>query len=201
MSGLLTGHPTVAASRLLSFGFMEGVLPSVASDERLTPDPLYLSLHAEFGFTIDLAASRENAKCARFYTREDNALSRTWGNESCWLNHPWSQTPAWVEKSWREALAGTPLIVMLLPDNRTHQPFWQTLVEPFRETSLSGVQLRARFLPGRQHYGTPADPLAKRRRRPKHGAVLLIWRRILSRGSEAPSPAQSVQLELPVVTQ
>lgn len=187
-----------AVSRLLSFGFMDGVLPSIASDERLTPDPLFLSLHAEFGFTVDLAASRENAKCGRFYTRADNALSRSWGIENCWLNHPWSQTPAWVEKSWREALAGTPLIVMLLPDNRTHQPFWQTLVEPFRETSLNGVQLRARFLPGRQHYGTPEDPLAKRRRRPKHGAVLLIWRRLLSKQSEAPSPAQCVQLELPV---
>lgn len=198
MSVLPPVRTTVAGSRLLSFGFMEGVLPSVASDERLTPDPLYLSLHAEFGFTTDLTASRENAKCARFYTRDDNALSRTWGVENCWLNHPWSQTPAWVEKSWREAFAGTPLIVMLLPDNRTHQPFWQTLVEPFRETSLNGVQLRARFLPGRQHYGTPEDPLAKRRRRPKHGAVLLIWRRITSGGSEAPSPVQSVQLELAV---
>lgn len=183
------------AARLLSFGFMDRVLPSVASDERLTPADLYESLHAEFGFTIDLAASSENAKCARFYTKADNALSLTWGTENCWLNHPWSQTPAWVEKSWREALAGTPLVVMLLPDNRTHQPFWQTLVEPFRETSLNGVQLRARFLPGRQHYGTPEDPLAKRRRRPKHGAVLLIWRRLVGR---PPSPSHSVQLELPV---
>ena len=68
-----------AVSRLLSFGFMDGVLPSIASDERLTPDPLYLSLHAEFGFTVDLAASRENAKCGRFYTRADNALSPSSG--------------------------------------------------------------------------------------------------------------------------
>ncbi len=190
------GGTAVSASRLLSFGFMARVLPSVASDERLTPDPLFQSLHAEFGFTIDLAASAENAKCARFFTREDDALSRSWGIENCWLNHPWSQTPAWVEKAWREALAGTPLIVMLLPDNRTHQPFWQTLVEPFRETSLTGVQLRARFLPGRQHYGTPEDPQARRRRRPKHGAVLLIWRRVQSDAAEAPCPSGPAQLEL-----
>lgn len=182
-------------ARLLSFGFMNRVLPSIASDERFTPADLYASLHAEFGFTFDLAASSANAKCARFFTKADNALAKTWGDENCWLNHPWSQTPAWVEKAWREALAGTPLIVMLLADNRTHQPFWQTLVEPFRETTLNGVQLRARFLPGRQHYGTPADPLAKRRRRPKHGAVLLIWRRLVGR---PPSPSRSVQLELPV---
>ncbi|HEY1086548.1 MAG TPA: hypothetical protein VGE37_02595, partial [Archangium sp.] len=41
----------------LSFGFMDRVLPSILSDERLTPDPVFQPLHSEFCFTIDIAAS------------------------------------------------------------------------------------------------------------------------------------------------
>lgn len=161
-----------------AFRFLERVRPAVATDTRLTPDSLFAPLHREFGFTLDVAADASNAKCERFFTERDNALVRSWGVNNCWCNHPWSQTPAWVEKCWRESLAGTPLCVMLLPDNRTHQRFWSTLVEPFRETIFAGVKLRVRFLPGRPHFGTPADPLAKRKKHPKHGCALLIWRRV-----------------------
>jgi hypothetical protein len=72
------------------------------------------------------------------------------------------------------------------------------LVEPFREKVLhvedGSVSLTTRFLPGRQHFGTPADPHARRRARPKHGCVLLVFRHIepvleLVTGGEAPQLA------------
>ena len=37
-------------------------------DDRATHPDLFASLDARFGFTVDVAASPHNTKCARFYT-------------------------------------------------------------------------------------------------------------------------------------
>ena len=105
------------------FGFTESLLPALEEDERFTPTPLFNSLREEFGFTLDVAATAANARCPAFHTQVDNGLFSSWARHRAWCNHPWSQTPAWVEKAWREVVLGCPLIVMLMPDNRTHQRF------------------------------------------------------------------------------
>lgn len=75
------------------------------------------------------------------------------------------------------------LVVMLLPANRTEQPFWQRLVEPFRDRApLDGITLTSRFLPGRLRFGMPASyQLARSRKggdRPPFGCLLLTWSRV-----------------------
>lgn len=152
---------------------------SLPNDERLTPAALFEPLHAEHRFTVDVAASATNALCARYFTAADSGLAASWRGERVWCNPPWSQIPWWLEKGWSELRAGCPLAVFLLPDNRTHQRWWQTLVEPFRDRVLGGaLSLRSQFLPNRVHFGTPADPLALRKRRPRCGVVLLTFSRV-----------------------
>lgn len=62
-----------------------------------TPDDLYATLNEEFHFTIDAAASKDNAKCAQYFTEEDSALSETacWDTgslqHSVWVNPPYRQ--------------------------------------------------------------------------------------------------------------
>lgn len=138
-------------------------------------------MHREYAFSLDVAATAANALCARYCTAETSGLIASWAGERVWCNPPWSQLPWWVEKAWREVRAKCPLVVMLLPDNRTHQRWWQTLVEPVRDRQLDGpVGLRTRFLPGRVHFGTPDDPQAQRRGRPRCGVVLAIFERTSS---------------------
>ncbi len=141
-------------------------------DDRRTPDSLWLPLHAEFGFTLDAAASAENAKCERFFTAADDGLSYSWQGERVWCNPPYSDCGAWVNKARIEFIHGCDLIVMLLPANRTEQGWWQEHVEPMRQLNL----VRSRFLPGRIRFdvpeGTYTDP---RGNRPPFGCVLLIW--------------------------
>lgn len=48
-----------------------------------TPQNLFDELNAEFNFTLDAAASPENAKCERFFTEEQNALCQNWGVKPC----------------------------------------------------------------------------------------------------------------------
>ena len=81
-----------------------------------TPRALFEQLHAEFGFTLDAAASAENALLPTFLTEADDALSRVWrGTVFC--NPPYGQfeLPKWVAKAREEAASGRALVVMLLP--------------------------------------------------------------------------------------
>ena len=48
------------------------------SEEWGTPQELFNRLNQEFNFTLDICASKENAKCHKYYTKED-ALKQEWG--------------------------------------------------------------------------------------------------------------------------
>lgn len=153
-------------------------------DDRRTPDSLWLPLNERYQFTLDVAASPENAKCDRYYTREDDGLTQSWAGERVWCNPPYSDCRAWVAKAWQsmnDPRGGAELVVMLLPANRCEQSWWQSLVEPWRDGRVEvhrGVTLTTDFLPGRLRFdvpdGTYSDP---RGNRPPFGCVLLTWRR------------------------
>ncbi len=49
------------------------------SEEWGTPQGLFDRLNKEFHFTFDICASKENAKCPRYYTKEEDALKQEWG--------------------------------------------------------------------------------------------------------------------------
>jgi len=139
-------------------------------DDRETPDKLFRELNKEFHFTIDVAASQANTKCDRFYDLNANGLTKDWHNERVWCNPPYSDLAPWVSKAYHETNAE--VIVMLLPANRTEQPFWQLCVEPFRDR---GGRLTTRFISGRLRFGNPG--LKPTTGGAPFGSVLLVWRR------------------------
>lgn len=61
------------------------------NDERRTPPELFAKLDAQFHFTIDVAASAENAKVAVYWTKTDNALEQDWTGHVAWCNPPYSR--------------------------------------------------------------------------------------------------------------
>lgn len=75
------------------------------SDEFGTPDWLFQQLDQEFKFTIDAAATKENTKLPRFWTKEDNALKQNWDYERVFCNPPYSRGN--VELFFRYALYET----------------------------------------------------------------------------------------------
>lgn len=62
---------------------MNSVLFSSNSDEWSTPQDLFDELDAEFHFTLDPCATKQNAKCKKFYTAEDDGLEKSWGGVFC----------------------------------------------------------------------------------------------------------------------
>jgi phage N-6-adenine-methyltransferase len=146
-------------------------------DSRGTSPELFDMLNARFDFSVDVAASRSNAKCRRYFTSEDDGLMQPWAGERVWCNPPYSGIAPWIEKAWMECDSAD-LIAMLLPANRTEQPWWQTLVEPYRD---NGSGLRVEFLAGRHRFtklDTFIDLFGRPRgggERPPFGCCLLIW--------------------------
>jgi phage N-6-adenine-methyltransferase len=166
-------HPQQTAQRGASL-FPELADLTDEGDDRGTDPALFAALNERFGFTLDVAASHENAKCARYYTRDDDGLARPWGRERVWCNPPYSQIRPWIQKAWNERymMLVPELVVMLLPANRTEQSWWQELVEPHRDR---GGPLRVEFLPGRPRFVQRPGLTAAKGDRPPFGCCLLIW--------------------------
>lgn len=87
-----------------------------------TPDDLYNPLHQEFGFTLDVCATSENAKCENHFTQEDDGLDQSWAGHICWMNPPFGTQGKWVKKAFDEAQRGA-TVVCLLPA-RTNTNWW-----------------------------------------------------------------------------
>ena len=76
------------------------------SEEWGTPQELFNRLNKEFNFTIDICASKENTKCPKYYTKEEDALKQEWGGV-IWMNPPYGrQIGNWVKKAKEIARQG-----------------------------------------------------------------------------------------------
>ena len=57
---------------------MNEALFSSSRDDWETPPEFFAALNEEFRFTLDVCALPETAKCAAYFTPEDDGLSRAW---------------------------------------------------------------------------------------------------------------------------
>ncbi len=139
-------------------------------DERATTPEMFAALERRFRFTIDACATARNTKCVRYWSPAEDGLAQDWTGERVFCNPPYSSIEPWVAKANESPNAE--LIVMLLPANRTEQPWWQRLVEPRRDLS-DGI--RCEFLPGRPRFICFGETEVLPNQRPPFGCCLLIW--------------------------
>lgn len=106
-----------------------------------TPRHVFDALHSEFGFSVDVAASADNALCSRFYTEQEDGLAQSWGGEVCWMNPPYgTQIKHWVAKARRESERGA-TVVGLIPA-RTDTRWWHEHIEGRAEVRFIKGRLR-----------------------------------------------------------
>lgn len=109
-----------------------------------TPQEFFDGLNKEFGFTLDVCATKENAKCAKFYTKEDDGLCKNWHGEVCWMNPPYGrEIGKWVKKASETNSYFGNTIVCLLPA-RTDTKWFHDYI--YGKTEI-------RFLKGRLKFG------------------------------------------------
>ncbi|WP_165820836.1 DNA N-6-adenine-methyltransferase [Pueribacillus theae] len=88
---------------------------SSRSSDWETPQDFFDELDKEFNFTLDPCASHTNAKCDKYFTKEDNGLLQDWSGETVFMNPPYGrEIKDWVRKAYEESLKGT-TVVCLLP--------------------------------------------------------------------------------------
>jgi hypothetical protein len=140
----------------------------VDEDDRRTPPALWEEIQRRWGpHTVDVAANAENALLPRFYDRARDGLRQCWDGENAFGNIPFSNIRPWLEKAWDSNALG---VTLLLPANRTDQPFWAELVEPYRDRP--GSRLMTHFPRGRPRFLSGS---MKNSSSPKFGIVLLRW--------------------------
>lgn len=111
-----------------------------------TPRDFWEGLNAEFRFTLDAAASHENALCPAYFTEESNGLAQDWTG-TVWVNPPYGrQISQWIEKSYQESRKGV-TVVMLIPA-RTDTKAWHEVIFPHAEV---------RFVRGRLKFGAATE--------------------------------------------
>ena len=112
------------------------------TSEWATPQDFFDKLNAEFHFTLDPCATPENAKCGKFYTKEQNGLAQDWTGETVFCNPPYGkEISAWVEKCYKHSLSGE-CAVMLIP-SRTDTRWFHEWV--YGKAELRFVKGRLRF--------------------------------------------------------
>jgi phage N-6-adenine-methyltransferase len=87
-----------------------------------TPQHLYDELTEEFRFTLDPCATRDNAKCERYFTPDDDGLSQDWAKHRVWCNPPYNELYARLRKGDESSRRGA-LVVFLIPA-RTDTRAW-----------------------------------------------------------------------------
>ncbi len=91
-----------------------------------TPQNFFDKLNEEFGFTLDVCAEDDTAKCEKYYTKKDDAFTKKWKGV-CWMNPPYGRgIGVWLEKAY-ETSQNESTVVCLIP-SRTDTKWWHDYV-------------------------------------------------------------------------
>lgn len=109
---------------------LQKAMVSSKTNEWETPQELFDELNREFGFTLDPCATHANAKCKRYYTKDDDGLAHSWKGEAVFMNPPYGgNTGKWIQKAWQESLEGATVVCLLV--SSTDRSYWHDYIFPF----------------------------------------------------------------------
>lgn len=128
-------------------------LMSSNTDEWATPKLFFEELNNKYHFTLDPCSTKENHKCNKYYTKEDNGLEKSWMGERVYVNPPYGRKISkWVEKAYNENKKGT-FIVMLLPA-RTDTKWFHNYI--YKKHKIEFIKGRLKFNDGKQSAPFPS---------------------------------------------
>lgn len=130
---------------------------STGRDNWTTPQDLFDRLNEEFQFTLDAAAEKHNAKCAKYYGPDHsdpwmrNALVIPWPGR-VWCNPPYSKARDFVAKAVEEMAKDHNTMTMMLLAARTDTRMFHDYLYD-RESGQWRPGIEVRFLKGRLKFG------------------------------------------------
>ena len=122
---------------------LQKAMVSSKSNEWSTPQDLFDELDNEFGFTLDPCSTKENAKCKKFYTIEDDGLTKDWEREIVFMNPPYGgHTGEWIKKAYFTGRCGGTVVCLIV--SSTDRSYWHEYIFPYAS--------EVRFIRGRLHF-------------------------------------------------
>ena len=113
---------------------------SSKTDLRETPQDFFDKLNEEFRFTLDPCATKENHKCEKYYTKEEDWLKQSRDNEIVYVNPPyWREIGKRVQKWY---FAGGGIVVMLLPARTDTKRFHEFI---YKKAEIRFIKWRLKF--------------------------------------------------------
>lgn len=140
-------------------------------DDWETPQDFFDKLNAQFHFTLDPCSSDTNAKCLKYYTKQDNGLEQDWGGETVFCNPPYSRKGGqdlWVKKCYEESLKPNTTVVALLPARTDTKRFHQYILN---KAEIIWVE-------GRLVFEIDGEPILDKNGRPQSApfpSMVCIW--------------------------
>ena len=114
---------------------------SSKTDDWATPQDFF-DQYKHYCFDVDVCATKENAKVAKYWTKEDDGLKQDWTNLVCWMNPPYGrEIGKWVEKA---STSGAKQVICLLPARTDTRWFHEYIL---------GNNATVRFIKGRLKFG------------------------------------------------
>lgn len=138
-----------------------GIHHSTGQDCWATPQDFYDRCAIRWDFTLDACAEPWSAKCARYYTRDDDGLASPWSSWT-WCNPPYSQLAQWLAKAAEEHARGVSSVLLT---------FARTDTKAFHAYAMRASEIV--FVEGRLSFLSP-DVKAKRNSAPSP-SILIVF--------------------------
>ncbi len=134
------------------------VMTSSETTEWTTPRELFDHLDKIYHFTLDPAATTENALCGKFYDADTDGLLQSWAGETVFVNPPYGRkhNRRWAHKIAEE---GKETTVVALVASRTGSRW-------FQDSIVSANKLY--FLKGRLKFGNVSNSAT-------FDSVIAVW--------------------------
>lgn len=124
---------------------LQKAMVSSKTNEWATPQYFFNKLNEEFNFTLDPCSTKENKKCNKNYTMEDDGLNKNWGGYKVFMNPPYGgHTGDWIKKAYESSLIKDTLVVCLIV-SATDRSYWHEWIFPYAN--------EVRFIRGRLKFG------------------------------------------------
>lgn len=120
-----------------------------------TPQDFFDELNKMYHFSLDPCATKENAKCEKFFTVHDDGLSQSWRNHNVFMNPPYGrEIGQWMEKAFEEWSNGDCTIVALVPARTDTRWFHDYVYEPMKRANpFVAKTIEIKFIKGRLKFG------------------------------------------------
>jgi len=116
---------------------MDKALFSTGNTEWETPQEFFDTINQIFNFDVDVCATAANAKCRRYFTKEQDGLEQTWLG-TVWCNPPYGRDiEKWIDRASNSYYINDATIVMLLP-SRTDTKWMHRLFDSAHIIFLKG---------------------------------------------------------------